>query len=52
MAHQTEGGGFGTAHPVNFSPEIKDPPDLSPSDTQPLGVDEDEPQSLEEALAG
>ena len=61
MAHQTEGGGFGTAYPVNFSPEIKDPvahhdrpdehEDLTPSDTQPPGVDEDEPQSLEEALA-
>ena len=36
-------------------PDIKDPPqeDLTPSDSQPPGVDEDEfPQSLEEALMG
>tara|TARA_Y100001963_G_scaffold105831_1_gene146206 strand:- start:314 stop:490 length:177 start_codon:yes stop_codon:yes gene_type:complete len=33
-------------------PEIKDPVDTSPSDIQPPGVDEDEPQSLEEALTG
>ena len=52
MAHQTEGGGFGKAYPVNFSPEIKDPPDTLPSEKQPPGVDEDEPQSLEEALLG
>ena len=31
--------------------DIRDPQDLAPSDTQPPGVD-DEPQSLEEALAG
>ena len=54
MAHQTEGGGFGKAYPVNFSPEIKDPPDTLPSEKQPPGVDEDDdmPQSLEEALLG
>ena len=52
MAHQNTGG-FGTASPVPYSPEvdIKDPQDLAPSDTQPPGVD-DEPQSLEEALTG
>ena len=52
MAHQTVDGGFGKAHPVSFKlpPEIKDPVDTSPSDIQPPGVDEDEPQSLEEAL--
>ncbi len=34
-------------------PDIKDPePDLTPSDSQPPGVDDDEPQSLEEALTG
>ena len=36
-------------------PDIKDPPqeDLTPSDSQPPGVDEDDmPQSLEEALMG
>ena len=33
-------------------PETKDPVDTSPSDIQPPGVDEDEPQSLEEALTG
>ncbi len=33
-------------------PAIKDPePDLTPSDSQPPGVDS-EPQSLEEALTG
>ncbi len=52
MAHQTVDGGFGKAHPVSFKlpPEIKDPVDTSPSDIQPPGVDDDEPQSLEEAL--
>ena len=32
--------------------DIKDPVDTSPSDKQPPGVDEKEPQSLEEALTG
>ena len=55
MAHQSQGGP--TAYVTSFSPEpekidIKDPVDTSPSDTQPPGVDEDEPQSLEEALTG
>ncbi len=55
MAQQNTGG-FGVAHPVPYAPEpdIKDPePDLTPSDSQPPGVDEErEPQSLEEALLG
>ncbi len=57
MSQQSKGG-FGVAHPVSYSPgntrhvDIKDPqPDLTPSDSQPPGVDE-EPQSLEEALLG
>ena len=46
-----------TASVTWMSPEpekidIKDPVDTSPSDVQPPGVDEDEPQSLEEALTG
>ena len=50
MAQQNTGG-FGVAHPVQYSPEDK--PDLAPSDVQPAGVDEEkEPQSLEEALVG
>ena len=36
--------------PIMPAPEIKEPLDTSPSDVQPPGVDEDEPQSLEEAL--
>ena len=49
MAHQNAAM---TANVTSYSPEIKDPePDLTPSDSQPPGVD-DEPQSLEEALAG
>ena len=50
-----------TANVTSYSPEIKDPvahhdrpdehEDLTPSDSQPPGVD-DEPQSLEEALMG
>ena len=56
MAQQSTTG-LGVAHPVQYSPDnkrnvdIKDPQDLTPSDSQPPGVD-DEPQSLEEALAG
>ncbi len=56
MAHQSQGGP--TAYVTSFSPEpekkidIKDPVDTSPSDLQPPGVDEKEPQSLEEALTG
>ena len=54
MAQQNTGG-FGVAHPVQYSPDdtrrvdIKDPPDNAPSDTQPPGVDVDY-NSLEEAL--
>ncbi len=53
---QQQSGGFGNATPVNYGmkPEIKDPEpvDTLPSDEQPPGVDEDMPQSLEEALLG
>ena len=51
MAHQSNKV---TASVTSYSPEppvdIKDPVDTMPSDEQPPGVDEDEPQSLEEAL--
>jgi hypothetical protein len=52
MAHQSQGGP--TAYVTSFSPQpdIKDPVDTNPSDLQPPGVDENEPQSLEEALLG
>ena len=51
MSHQNAAM---TANVTSYSPEIKDPePDLTPSDSQPPGVDEErEPQSLEEALLG
>ena len=50
MAHQSDKDrAFVT--PYTPSPEIKDPQDLAPSDSQPPGVD-DEPESLEEALLG
>ena len=62
MAQQNSGG-FGVAHPVQYSPpgegirdrevDIKDPQDNAPSDVQPSGVDNDDmPHSLEEALLG
>ncbi len=58
MAQQSMGNrGLGQAHPVPYAPsspeqvDIRDPEDLTPSDSQPPGVD-DEPQSLEEALTG
>ena len=35
-----------------LGPDIKEPVDTSPSDQQPPGVDDDLPQSLEEALLG
>ena len=38
--------------PIDPTPEIKDKPDTMPSDYQPPGIDENEPQSLEEALTG
>ena len=44
MAHQSKNV---TASVTSFSTK----PDLTPSDSQPPGVD-DEPQSLEEALVG
>ena len=55
MTHQSNNV---TASVTKLSPEpeIKDPVDLTPSDSQPPGVDEEEnewePQSLEEALTG
>ena len=52
MAHQSKKS---VAHVTSFAlqPEITDPElDLTPSDSQPPGVDDDEPQSLEEALLG
>ena len=52
MAHQSS---VATASVTRYSPsepEIKDPVDTNPSDVQPPGVDENEPQSLEEALTG
>ena len=50
MSQQSKGG-FGLAHPTPYAPapEIKDTPDLSPSDIQPPGVDEEE-IDLETAL--
>ena len=58
MAQQSMGDrGLGQANPVPYGPtppeqvDIRDPEDLTPSDSQPPGVD-DEPQSLEEALTG
>ena len=33
-------------------PEVKEPVDTMPSDYQPPGTDDKEPQSLEEALTG
>ena len=53
MAHQSNKV---TASVTSYSPQtvdIKDPElDLTPSDSQPPGVDDDMPQSLEEALTG
>ena len=51
MAHQST---VATASVTSYSPEpeIKDPVDTNPSDVQPPGVDENEPQSLDEALTG
>ena len=56
MAQQSTG--LGVAHPVPYAPsnsetvDIRDPQDSNPSELQPPGVDDDEPQSLEEALLG
>ena len=51
MAHQSNKV---TANITKLSPEpdIKDPVDTMPSDYQPPGTDDKEPQSLEEALTG
>ena len=38
--------------PIDPTPEIKEPVDTMPSDYQPPGTDDKEPQSLEEALLG
>ena len=52
MGQQSKpGSGLGVAHPVPYSPEPEQV-DTNPSDYQPPGVDEEEPQSLEEALTG
>ena len=50
MAHQSS---VERASVTRYEPQIdiKDETDLTPSDSQPPGVD-DEPQSLEEALTG
>ena len=51
MAHQSSAV---RASVTRYSPEpaLEEPVDLTPSDSQPPGVDENEPQSLEEALTG
>ena len=54
MSQQSKTG-FGVAHPVQYTPDkpvdIQDPQDLTPSDSQPPGVDEEiDYNSLEEAL--
>ena len=47
-----------SARVTTFSPgpvqqvDIREPVDTMPSDYQPPGTDDDEPQSLEEALTG
>ena len=51
MAHQsTKARAFVTTY--SPKPDIKDPVDTLPSEEQPPGVDDDMPQSLEEALLG
>ena len=51
MAHQsTKARAFVTTY--SPAPDIKDPVDTLPSEEQPPGVDDDMPQSLEEALLG
>ena len=50
MAHQSSKV---TASVTSYSPAPQEPLDTNPSDQQPPGVDEEqEPQSLEEALTG
>ena len=53
--HSTKAQAFVTSFSTDAPPEkadIREPVDTNPSDYQPPGVDEDEPQSLEEALTG
>ena len=50
MAQQEHSGMRASITRMSPEPEIKDPPDTMPSDYQPPGTDENEPQSLEEAL--
>ena len=53
MAHQSNKVTASVTSYSPYKPDIKDPPqDLTPSDSQPPGVDDDMPQSLEEALLG
>ncbi len=56
MAHQSsKARAFVTSFSTDTPPtvvDIRDPVDTLPSDEQPPGVDDDEPQSLEEALLG
>ena len=50
MAHQSSKM---RASITSYSPEIKDPDDLTPSELQPPGVDDEvDYNSLEEALLG
>ena len=49
MAHQNP---TMMASVTSLSPEPEEQPDTMPSDYQPPGTDEKEPQSLEEALLG
>ena len=51
MAHQSSAMRAGVTSYAP-EPENKDPVDTNPSEIQPPGTDEDEPQSLEEALMG
>ena len=51
----TKARAFVTSFSLDAPPEvvdIRDPVDTLPSDKQPPGVDDDEPQSLEEDLMG
>ena len=50
MSHQNAKGPKAFVHP--YGPEKDEEIDTMPSDYQPPGTDEKEPQSLEEALAG
>ena len=54
MSQQSSGMIAGPSVYSNFIPEPKkkEPVDTMPSDYQPPGTDDKEPQSLEEALTG